>query len=269
MPFGQAQDQQGQQAGPIPTITLPQGTAGTPAYVPDYASMIGGSYEVDAAESAMASQMAAARAAFQKQLRSSFIDLGYQGDLKEGGLGDFSKYIDKDTLQKAIDNKYSAYAQVQKQKEQNQAMMEAQMAARGGTTSGTMTAGETDLASQVEQAKYEGLRNFLSGGEAGLSNLTMLKSQLAAGVAQARAAAASRLAQMYPPTPAVPATQPNWDDFWGSYQGGTWSLPGTGGWIVPSGIPNAAGAPQPWYVGPGSGTGDLSWLSNLGYTPHI
>ena len=257
-----AADQQGPQAAPIPTITLPTGTAGTPAYTPDYASMIGGSWEVDAAESAMASQMAAARAAFQKQLRASFIDLGYQGDLKEGGLGDFSKYIDKDTIQKAIDNKYSAYAQVQKQKEQNQAMMEAQMAARGGTTSGTMTAGETDLSSQVEQAKYEGLRNFLSGGEAGLSNLTMMKNQLAAGVAQARAAAASRLAAMYPPTPAVPATEPNWGDFWGSYQGGTWALPGTGGYIVPSGIPGAGGSPQPWYVGPGSGVpGDLSWLN--------
>lgn len=255
-------DQQTPQAAPIPTITLPTGTAGTPAYTPDYASMIGGSWEVGAAESAMASQMAAARAAFQKQLRASFIDLGYQGDLKEGGLGDFSKYIDKETIQKAIDNKYSAYAQVQKQKEQNQAMMEAQMAARGGTTSGTMTAGETDLSSQVEQAKYEGLRNFLSGGEAGLSNLTMMKNQLAAGVAQARAAAASRLAAMYPPTPAVPATEPNWGDFWGSYQGGTWSLPGTGGYIVPSGVPSASGSPQPWYVQ--GGYGDLSWLQNLG-----
>ncbi len=67
---------------------------------------------------------------------------------------------------------------------------------------------------------------------------------------------------MYPPTPAVPATEPNWGDFWGSYQGGTWSRPGTGGYIVPSGVPNAQGGAQPWYVQ--GGYGDLTWLN-----PHV
>ena len=252
-------DQQGAQVTPaeLPTITLPQGTAGTPAYTPDYASMIGGSWEVGAAESAMAEQMAAARAAFQQQLRQNFIDLGYSGDLtKESGLGDFSKYIDKATIQKAIDNKYSAYAQVKQQEAKANAANDALLASSGLSLGGTTTATAQNTINQAEQARYEGLRNFLSGGQQGLSGLTQLKASLAAQVAQARAAAASRLAQMYPPTPAVPAQEPNWNDFWNSYQGGTYNMPG-GGWIVQSGIPGDQGQPQPWYVGPGSGLGNF------------
>jgi hypothetical protein len=259
--FHPAADQQGATGGVLPTIQLPQAQAAIPAFTPDYASMIGGSYEVDAAESAMASQMAAARAQFQAQLRQNFIDLGYSGDMtKDNGLGDFSKYIDKDTIQKAIDNKYSAYAQVKQQEAKTNAANDALLASSGLSLGGTTTATATDTINQAEQARYEGLRNFLSGGQAGLSNLTNLKLQLAQGVAQARAAAASRLAQMYPPTPGVPAQQPNWDDYWGSYAGGTWNMPG-GGWIVQSGVPNPqTGGPAPWYVGPGSGVPDLSWL---------
>jgi len=257
-------DQQGNQAaaGQLPSIQLPVGTAATPAYVPDYSQMIGSSWEVGAAESAMASQMAAARAAFQQQLRSNFIDLGYSGDLtKENGLGDFSKYIDKDTIQKAIDNKYSAYNTIKQQQEKTDAYNAAMLSSSGLTQGGTATATAQDTVNQAEQARYEGLRNFLSGGQQGLSGLTSLKAQLAGQVAQARFAAAQRLAAMYPPTPAQPATSPNWDDFWGSYAGGTWSLPGTGGYIVPSGVPGDQGQPQPWFVGPGSGVpGDLSWL---------
>jgi len=257
-------DQQGATGGVIPTIQLPQGTAAQAAYTPDYSSMISGSWEVGAAESAMAEQMAAARAQFQAQLRQNFIDLGYSGDLtKENGLGDFSKYIDKDTIQKAIDNKYSAYATIKQQEAKTNAANDALLASSGLSLGGTTTATATDTINQAEQARYEGLRNFLSGGQQGLSGLANLKAQLAAGVAQARAAAASRLAAMYPPTPAVPATSPNWDDFWGSYQGGTWAMPGQGnGWIVNAGT---QADPAAWWVGPNSGVpGDLSWLN-----PHI
>jgi len=259
-------DQAGRQVQPgeVPTIQLPQGTAGTPAYTPDYSSMIGGSWEVEAAESAMAQQMAAARAQFQQQLRQNFIDLGYAGDMtKENGLGDFSKYIDKDTIQKAIDNKYSAYATIKQQEEKSNAYNNAILASQGLGLGGTTTATSQETVNQAEQARYEGLRNFLSGGQQGLSGLTNLKFQLAQGVAQARMAAAQRLAAMYPPTPAVPATQPNWDDFWGSYQGGTWAMPGSGnGWIVNAGT---QADPAAWWVGPNSGVpGDMSWLN-----PHI
>ena len=205
--FKPSADQQGATGGTppsIPDISTFYHPA-VAAYTPDYASMIGGSYEVGAAESAMAAQMAAARAQFQAQLRANFIDLGYSGDLtKESGLGDFSKYIDKTTIQKAIDNKYSAYAQVKQQEEKANAYNNAMLASQGLALGGTPTATSTETIGKAEQARYEGLRTFLSGGQQGLSNLTNLKLQLAQGVAQARAAAAARLAQMYPPTPAAP-----------------------------------------------------------------
>ena len=258
-------DQQGATGGVIPTIQLPQTQAAIPAFTPDYGSMIGGSWEVAAAESAMAEQMAAARAQFQSQLRSNFIDLGYSGDMtKDNGLGDFSKYIDKDTMQKAIDNKYSAYAQIKQQEAKTNAANDALLASSGLSLGGTTTATATDTINQAEQARYEGLRNFLSGGQQGLSGLANLKAQLSAGVAQARAAAAARLAAMYPPTPAQPAVEPNWNDYWGSYGGGIYSMPGQGnGWIVPGGGTNPYNPDNPnnpWWVGPGSGAGDLSWL---------
>jgi hypothetical protein len=261
-----AKDQQGATGGVIPTIQLPHDVPAVAAYTPDYSSMIGGSYEVGAAESAMAAQMAAARAQFQAQLRASFIDLGYSGDMKDNGLGDFSKYIDKDTIQKAIDNKYSAYAQVKQQEAKTNAANDALLASSGLSLGGTTTATATDTINQAEQARYEGLRNFLSGGQQGLSNLTNLKMQLAQGVAQARAAAAARLAAMYPPTPAQPAQPADWGDYWGSYQGGVWAMPGQGnGWIVPAGNATSTAPSAPWWVGPNSGVpGDLSWLH-----PHV
>jgi hypothetical protein len=188
-----------------PAITLPPSAMAPTMNMPDYSSMIGGSWEVGAAESAMAEQMAAARAQFQNQLRTSFIDLGYQGAIDKGsGLSDFSKYIDKDTIQKAIDNKFSAYAQIKQQEAKANAINSALLASSGMATSGTATATAADTVSQAEQARYEGLRNFLSGGQTGLSNIANLKAQLAQGVLQARFAAAQRLAAMYPPTPEAP-----------------------------------------------------------------
>lgn len=185
----------------IPTaapITAPGSTGGAFGGMPDFSSQIGGSWEVGAAESSMASQMAAARASFQAQLRQGFIDLGYAGAMdKDSGLSNFSKYIDKDTLQKAIDNKYSAYANIKKQEAEANAINDASLAARGGMTSGTQTETTQDTIGQAEQARYEGLRNFLGQGQAGLSNLTSMQNQLAQGVLQARFAAAQRLAQEY------------------------------------------------------------------------
>lgn len=218
----------GASAGPTPPTTKIPGGVGvmpptiqaptaSPGYweTPDYSSMIGGSWEVGAAESAMGSQMSAARAAFQSQLRQAFIDLGYTGDTGKGSqLGDFSKYIDKDTIQKAIDNKYSAYAQIQKQQTAASDVNAALALSQGLTGSGSATAEDESLQSQVEQGRYSSLRDFLSGGQTGLSNLSTMQAQLAAGVAQARAAAASRLAAMYPPTwhdPYAPPTPAPYD----------------------------------------------------------
>jgi hypothetical protein len=179
-------------------ITAPGSTGGAFGGMPDFSSMIGGSWEVGAAESMLASQMKAARASFQTQLRQGFIDLGFQGAIdKDSGLSNFSKYIDKDTMQKAIDNKYSAYANIKKQEAEANAINDASLAARGGMTSGTQTETTQDTIGQAEQARYEGLRNFLGQGQAGLSNLTSMQNQLAQGVMQARFAAAQRLAQEY------------------------------------------------------------------------
>lgn len=251
-------DQQGNPAaaGNMPQIKMPMmGVAAQPAYTPDYSSMIGSSWEVGAAESAMAEQMAAARAAFQSQLRQNFIDLGYSGDLKEGGLGDFSKYIDKATIQKAIDNKYSAYSTIKQQQEKTDAYNAAMLSSSGLGLGGTTTATAQDTVNQAEQARYEGLRNFLSGGQQGLSGLTSLKAQLGAQVANARMAAAQRLAAQYPATPAV-AAQPYapgydftadyygqlpWDTFTGPYDPkDPWDIPttgtgpyGPGSWPIP------------------------------------
>src|SRR5262245_43590573 len=165
---------------PAPGVVIPA----VPAYNPDYASMIGGSYEVAQAEALMGQQMGAARASFQKNLRQAFIDLGYQGDMNQNGLGDFSKYIDKDTMQKAIDNKFSQYAQIQKQQQTAAGTNASALAARGLLSSGLNTTMTSNLESQVEQARYDSLRNFLQGGEQGLENLSNLKFQLAQGVMQ-------------------------------------------------------------------------------------
>lgn len=188
-----------------PVVNNPQPTT-TPGFwtTPDYSSMIGGAWEVGAAESMMGSQMAAARAQFQNQLRQSFIDLGYEGDKSQ--LGDFSKYIDKDTIQKAIDNKFSSYAQIKKQQATADAVNASLNLSSGMGVSGAVGEEAKNTLSQVEQSRYEGLRSFLSGGQTGLSNLTNMKNQLAQGVMQARFAAAQRLAAQYPPTWTDPVT---------------------------------------------------------------
>jgi hypothetical protein len=214
----------------VPTVQAPGSTGGAFGGMPDFSGLIGGSWEVGAAESAMAAQMKAARAGFQTDLRSAFIDLGYEGALdKTSGLSDFSKYIDKDTIQKAIDNKYSAYAQIKKQEAETNAMNDAMLAARGGTTSGTATATAQDTISQVEQARYEGLRNFLGQGRAGLTNLTNMQNQLAQSVLQARFAAAQRLASEYAfahpwQPPAAPAPE-------GTGYGGGYVTPDAQAWL--------------------------------------
>lgn len=177
--------------------TSQQGGAFGGGGTPDYTSLIGGSWEVAAAEAMMASQMAAARQSFQTDLRQGFIDLGYDKPVSGEGIGDFSKYIDKDTIQKAIDNKYSAYAQIKQQETKANAVNSAMLASSGLGTSGTVTETASDTLGQVEQARYEGLRNFLGQGRSGLEQLASLKSQLAASVMNARFAAAQRLAAMY------------------------------------------------------------------------
>ena len=161
---------------------------------PDYGSMIGGDWEVQGAQAAMAAQMALARSQFQANLRQAFIDLGYSGD--QSNLGEFSSYLDKNTIQKAIDNKYSAYNQIKQGEVKAQGTNDSQLAAMGMAGSGEDTRSTQDVVNQAESGRYSSLRDFLQGGTTGLQGIAQLKAQLAAQLAQARAAAAARAAQM-------------------------------------------------------------------------
>lgn len=173
------------------------GAAGTPPALgsPDWQSLIGGSYEVAGAQALMASQMARARANLQAQIRQGFIDLGAPAGTDLGGLG---SYIDKDTMQAAINNKYSTYSQIGQQERRSNATNNAQLAARGILSSGQTTKSLQDVTNAAEQNRYGALRQFLAAGQQGLMGLGDLEAQQAQALMQAQFAAAQRLAQQYP-----------------------------------------------------------------------
>jgi len=160
----------------------------------DWAGLIGGDYGVQDAESQMASTMQRKQGDFQSQLRQMLVDLGVTDTSKLGNLG---KYIDAQTIQNAAANKYSQVAQIGQQEAAANAQNQAALAARGILTSGQMTTDLENTTAQAEQARYQGLRDFLSSGAQGLGQLADIQDQLAQGVAQARAAAADRAAQTY------------------------------------------------------------------------
>lgn len=187
---------------------------------PDYAALIGGDYGVQQAETDMAARMGRARGDFQSQLRQMLVDLGVSDKSKLGGLG---QYIDQDTLNAAAANKYSQTAQIGQQEAAANAQNQANLAARGILTSGQMTTNLENVTAQAEQGRYSALRDFLSGGAQGLTQLADLQDQLAQGVAQARAAAADRAAQEY---------------YWQSMMGGGGAGAGGAGgagWLAPTG----------------------------------
>lgn len=161
----------------------------------DWQSMIGGSYEVAQAEAMMAAQMARARDAFTGDLRQAFIDLGYTGD--QSKLGNLSQYLDKDTIQAAVNNKYSSYNQIAEAQARADATNNAQLAARGILSSGQTSKSASDVLQAAEQNRYNSLRSFLQAGSQGLTHIGDVESQLAQGVMNARFAAAQRLAGMY------------------------------------------------------------------------
>ena len=183
----------------------------------DYSALIGGDYGVQEAESEMSSRMQRARGDFQSQLRQMLVDLGVTDTSKLGNLG---QYIDADTIKNAAANKYSKTAQIAQQETAANAQNQAALAARGILTSGQMTTDLENVTAQAENARYQGLRDFLSGGAQGLSQLADLQDQLASGVAQARAAAADRAAQEY---------------YWQQQYGGGAGGGGGGGWLAPTG----------------------------------
>jgi hypothetical protein len=171
----------------VPTFTTP-GASGV-----DWTGLIGGSWEVSQAQAMMASQMARARANLQASLRQNFIDLGYTGG--KSALGGLGSYIDKSTIQQAINNKYSVYAQTAREEAQANAGNEAELAARGILSSGQHTKSLQDVTNAAEQNRYMGLREFLRTGQTGLEHLGDVEAQMAQGVMQAQFAAAQRVAQ--------------------------------------------------------------------------
>jgi hypothetical protein len=248
--------------GTTPQVSVPSPQIG-PNMGTDWTGMIGGSWEVAQAEAFMAEQMARARDSFTGDLRSAFINLGYTGDQSQ--LGNLSQYLDQSTIQNAISNKYSLYQQIADSAAKSNATNDAQLAARGILQSGQTAKSASDVAKVSEQSRYDALRNFLTSGSTGLTHLGDMEAQLAQGVANARFAAAQRLAAMYPYGTGgggggsqIPVQEPvqTW------YNG----MPYQGGWIVSAGNAsqdNPSG--DPYYVAPSSGTGgDLSWLSGLG-----
>jgi hypothetical protein len=188
------------------------------------AGLIGGDWEVQAAEAAMGAGMARKRGDFQAQLRQALIDLGI-GDTSK--LGNLSQYIDADTIKAAVENKYSQNAQIGQQAEKITAQTRARNAAMGRLSSGETTNRETEIAAQAEGNRFSALRDFLSGGAVGLSSLADAEAGYAEQIAMARAAAAQRAAETYP------------DAFaggdWEAGAGGTLFAPGAG-----SGLANIA-----------------------------
>lgn len=198
---------------------------GTPGYDPntagiDWGGLIGSSYEVSAAQALMASEMARARSNLKADLRQNFIDLGLPDTSQLGNLG---QYINKGTIQAAINNKYSTYGQVALAEARANASNDAELAARGILQSGQTTSSREDVINQAEQARYMGLRDFLRSGQTGLEHVGDVQAQMAQGVMQAQFAAAQRIAQQqaaaaaaaaasnaqiygpsYPSTPSVP-----------------------------------------------------------------
>jgi hypothetical protein len=167
--------------------------AGVAPAQPDYGSMISGDWEVQDAEAAFGAQMARARGDFQAGLRSQLIDLGLSDTSKLGSLG---QYIDSDTIQKAVENKYSATAQIGQQAERARAGNNAALAARGLLSSGQTTKSQQDVSAAAESGRYSALRSFLEGGASGLSGLADLEASGAREIAQARQAAAMRAAEL-------------------------------------------------------------------------
>jgi hypothetical protein len=176
---------------------------------------LGGDYGVQEMESLMNARIGRAKGDFTSQLRQMLVDLGVIDSSKLGSLG---KYIDADTIKKAAENKYSQTAQIAQQETNKRANSEADLAARGMLSSGQLTSDFENIGASAEQGRYSALRDFLSGGQQGLSQLADLQDEMAMQLASARAEAANRAAEMA-----------YWaglggDDYWGGgSQGGAYA----------------------------------------------
>lgn len=159
----------------------------------DWSGFISGDWEVQEAETAMASQMARARGDYRADIRRAFVELGLPDTAQIGK--EYSGEIDAETIKQAAANKYSMMAQIAQTAERSRATNNAALAARGILSSGATTKAQTDVSAGAEQNRYQGLQGFLSGALQGRRGLADMEFQLARGVAQARSAAAQRAAE--------------------------------------------------------------------------
>jgi hypothetical protein len=248
---------QGQTVAPTATTFTDPSQAGAGV---DWSGLIGSSWEVNAAQAMMASQMARARANLQATLRQNFIDLGV-GDTSQLGSS-LGKYIDKNTIQQAINNKYSVYGQTAQQEARANAQNAYGLAARGMLSSGQYTKSTQDVTNAAEQSRYMGLREFLRAGQQGLTGLGDTEASLASGVMQAQFAAAQRVAQQQAAAAALAAAQGA-----GVYGGRTDTQPQAPQYVDPGWIVNGGGG-SPYYVSPASGLGNFAGLENYGIHFH-
>jgi hypothetical protein len=207
--------------------------AGAGGGAPDYGALIGGDYEVQAAESAMAARMARARGDYTADIRQAFIDLGLSDTSK---VGEYGKAIDAETMKAAANNKYSMTAQIAQAAEKGRATNNAALAARGILSSGQTTKSQTDVTAAAEKGRYEALRDFLSGALQGKRSLADLNDQLAQNVAMARAAAAQRAAEMAwynRPAPLWPGGDTPWSGVPGSNDYDYSQIPDSTTWFPP------------------------------------
>jgi len=163
----------------------------------DFMSMVPGDWQVTGAEKLGNEQIGGAEAAFQRNLRQAFIDFG--GDPTKLS-GEFAKYLDPATIEAAKNNKYSQIAQNLKSYRRTLATKRAQLAGRGLTFSGANTGMTRNTLDARELADINASRAFLNPAFQGIDSLAQLRLAVEKANAEARAAAAARLAGQYPDT---------------------------------------------------------------------
>jgi len=133
---------------------------------------------------------------FNAALRRAAINLGLgQRGMDTSVAGKFGSRIDADTLQQAINNKFSQNTQIQNQQDRAMSQAAANLAGRGLLSSGQASKTSGDINAQAEQNRYDALQAFLGVGEQGLSDLASQETEFDKAIAQARGGASGRAAE--------------------------------------------------------------------------
>jgi hypothetical protein len=161
---------------------------------PDLKAGIEADPEVQGAITNKGSRLGVLEDQFTAAIRRAAINLGLgQKGMDIGRAGKFGGRIDTDTIQKAIENKYSQNTQIQNQQDRSQSQMAASLAGRGGLNSGQLVKSSGDIGQQAEQNRYDALQSFLGQGEAGLTDIANQSATLDQAIATARGNAGGRV----------------------------------------------------------------------------